>query len=290
MSAKAAVTAAMALRSATALQKFSAYAAMRDNNPLYFGNDGDVSVMFDTVRNCLVVDGEGQGVDIKSPCVKDRIGLVEKFEKLPALNASAAYTVNNQFEILGTNASNDDVTVGVEGGIICETDGGGNDQVIVLPHLTAGLSAWTGITWGTDRAVRYDAVIGTGAAITNAIIWCGLKQTNVQVIGTDDDQAFFEYSSAIGANWLTIASNNNVDVQTDTGVVVATDTVYHFTIDIAATTRVARFFINGVLVTTSAALADTHDLIPYIGVMDLAGAARHIHILECSISRNVGVV
>jgi hypothetical protein len=288
MSAKAAVTAAMALRPATAVQKFSAYAAMRDNDPLYFGNDGDVSATFSTTRNCLVIDGEGQGIDVKSPLVKDRQQLVEKFEKLPQLNASAAYTVNNQFEILGTNASDGDVTRGPEGGIICETDGGGNDQVIVLPHLVAGLSAWTGLTWGTDRSVRYDAVIGTGAAITDCIIWCGLKLTNTQVIATDNNQAFFEYSSAIGANWQTVYSIGGTDTQGDSAVVVAINTVYHFTIDISAL-RVARFFIDGVLVATSTALTDVTDLIPYIGVMDLGAAARHIHILQCSISRTIGV-
>src|SRR5688572_8631783 len=65
----------------------------------------------------------------------------------PALNAVIALDENSNaaahlaanvadpdFEILGNNATTDDVTFYAEGGIKIETDGGGTDAVIVLPH------------------------------------------------------------------------------------------------------------------------------------------------------------
>jgi hypothetical protein len=71
-------------------------------------------------------------------------------------------------------------------------------------------------------------------------------------------------------------------------VVVAVDTEYHLRIVIDED-RIAKCYINGVLVRTTAALTDTTDLKPYIGVAaDGAGAAKHMYIFSQSIGRVIG--
>jgi len=189
------------------------------------------------------------------------------------------------FEILGGNASSDDVTFNVEGGIKIETDGGGTDSVIVLPHLDANQSAWAQVTWGTDQETEWQAHIKTGSAITAQVIWAGLKLTNTDVTATDNDQVFFRFAPSVNSGkWQAIYSIAGTDSANDSGVTVAASTEYVFTITIDSG-RIARFYINGVLVLTSTALADTTDLIPYIGILESAAAAKHMLIFGQAISR-----
>lgn len=191
------------------------------------------------------------------------------------------------FEVLGTNASSDDVTYYAEGGITIETDGANNDQVIVLPHLTANISPWTGVTWGTDKETKWEAVIRT-SAITAATIWAGLKLTNTSVTATDDDQAFFRYAAGTNSGkWQAVSSIGGTDDAADSGVTVAEDTTYRLTIVIDSA-RKASFYINNVLVKTSAALTNAVDLIPYIGIQANGAAAKKMHIMGQAISRVVG--
>ena len=121
------------------------------------------------------------------------------------------------------------------------------------------------------------------------IIWAGLKLTNTPVTTTDANQAFFRYEEGvIAGNWQAIDSISNTDNAVDSGVVVAINTDYHLVIDIDSA-RVARFFIDGVLVSTSAALTSAIDMIPYIGVMVQAGGAAGAKTLTVrgqAISRN----
>lgn len=193
------------------------------------------------------------------------------------------------FEVLGTNASSDDVTYYAEGGIKFETDGADGDGVILLPHLDTNQSAWSQVTWGSDQQTEWECHIKTGSSIANTIIWAGLKLTNTATTATDADQAFFRYEDDVNDGaWEAVSSIGGTDDEHDTGVTVAADTEYHLriTIDIL---RVARFYINGVLVETSAALTTAKDFIPYIGVeADGAGAAKHIYIFSQNISRKIG--
>ena len=63
------------------------------------------------------------------------------------------------------------------------------------------------------------------------------------------------------------------DTTTNTTVTVAAATSYHFKIAVDSD-RIARLYINGVLAATStAALKANIDLIPYIGVHTITGAA-----------------
>jgi hypothetical protein len=189
------------------------------------------------------------------------------------------------FEILGSNASSDDVTFNAEGGIKIETDGGGTDSVIILPHLDANQSAWTQVTWGTDQETEWECHIKTGSAITAQVIWAGLKLTNTSVTATDNDQAFFRYAPATNSGkWQAVYSIGGTDTEGDAGVTVAADTEYHLKIAIDSS-RLARFYINGALVSTSTALTTATDLINYVGILESAAAAKHFYIYGQTISR-----
>ena len=83
-----------------------------------------------------------------------------------------------------------------------------------------------------------------------------------------------------------MSSNNDSDTSTDTGV-PAKVAKTHLAITIDAD-RVARFYIDGNLVETTAALADTHDLIPYIGVHANTTGGKAIHVHGQAISRVIG--
>jgi len=204
--------------------------------------------------------------------------------ELDTMNAT-----DKDFEILGTNASADDVTYNSEGGLKLQTDGADGDEIILLPHLNTSQSPWTGVTWGSDKEVIWEAHITTGSDITNEIIWAGLKLTNVEPTATDADQAFFRYENAVNiGKWEAIFSIGGTDTVTATSVTVAADTEYHFKIVIDFS-RIPKFYINGVLEKTGTALTDTKDFIPYIGVAnDGTGAAKDITVYGQSISRKVG--
>lgn len=243
---------------------------------------------------------------------RDRVELHEAFTTLPQLSAvtqapatdtytTAAFLANQKanhfWEVLGTNAVSSDVTLGVEGGCVLATHGANNDSTIILPHLTAGQSPWTTLTWGTDRSTRCEATIVTGSSVASVMIWFGLKATNTPVGGTDDNQAYFLFDTGAAASatyWHTWSSNNGTDTETAVTSTaagapgaVAASTKYHLVIDIDSS-RVARFYINGYLVPGATALKDTTDLIPYFGVKALTGAAKSATIYKLRAARNVG--
>ena len=210
----------------------------------------------------------------------------------PSINAdilSATEAVREiadpEFEVLGVGATSALSTFNVEGGITFTTAGANGDEMILVPHLDANQAAWGTVTWGTDRETRWECEIQSGANITAAIIWAGLKLTNTEVLVTDADQVFFRYEDDVNAGeWVAVDSIANTDVSTDTNIAVAVSTKYHLRIDIDAA-RIARMYINGILVRTTTALTAV-DLIPYIGVAcDGAGAAKALNIYGQTISR-----
>lgn len=214
-----------------------------------------------------------------------RYVLEEYFSKLPSVNASTAYSVNENFEILGTNASADDVTVSTtRAGILCETDGADNDQVIVLPHLTGGLSTWTGVRWGTENQVIWECAISTAASVAGVLIWAGLKLTNTPTIATDNDQVFFRFDADTDTYWNYTYSIGGTDTTTNTTVAPAASTIYKFRIEIDSS-RKAHFYINNSKVGVSTALTNDVDLIPYVGIQAVAAAAKSITIHYEKISR-----
>lgn len=211
----------------------------------------------------------------------------------PGLNADMASgteatreVADPDFEILGTNGTSALCTFNAEGGITLTTAGADGDQMILLPHLDTNQTAWTNVTWGTDRKTEWEAHIQSGGSIASSNVWAGLKLTNTSVTATDANQVFFRYEDDVnGGKWQAIYSIGGVDTETDTGIAAAADTMYYFKITIDSS-RIARMYINGTLVNTSTALTDAIDLIPYIGVEeDGASGAKHIHVYSQRISR-----
>lgn len=224
----------------------------------------------------------------------ERYELSSRFERLPQLNATIdqVYTVeaarasSQDFEILGTNASADDVTFSsTVAGIQLQTDGADNDQVIVLPHLDTNATAWSGIKWGTENQVIWECVLRTDASVADVTLYAGLKLTNTSVVATDADQAFFRFDGGVD-NWEATTSIAGTDSEVDTGVVVSASTNYYLRIEIDSA-RKAHYFINDKEVHVSGALTNDVDLIPYIGIHANTGAAKTVHLVKQKISRLV---
>ena len=224
----------------------------------------------------------------------DRYELVENFYKAPKINAdiqnaaeATRMIANSDFEILGNNGANADVTFSATvAGIQCQTDGGSGDQVIILPHLDAGQSAWTQVKWGTENQVIWQMLIRTGAAVTSVTEWHGLKLTNTETIATDDDQAYFRFDATDDTNWNAIYSIGGTDVSIDTGIAVTADTNYSLRIEIDAD-RKPHFYINDKEVGSGTALTNDVDLIPYNGVQDDSAAAREMVLSQQKMSRKI---
>jgi len=204
---------------------------------------------------------------------------------LQALSVSAEIA-DQLFEILGTNMTTALVTRNVEGGLTLTTAGGANDQAIIVPHLITDLSQWETVTWGTDKEVEWECWLKSGVSIASTIIWAGLKLTNTDVKVTDADQVFFRYEAGVNSGkWETVFSIGGTDTVADAGIAaVAVSTQYHLKITID-TLRIARMYVNDVLVATSTALTDTTDLKPYIGVR---GVSKAIDTYGQAISRIAG--
>lgn len=237
----------------------------------------------------------------------NRLELTDRFLQRPGINANAAApgtdTYNTaqmdlallksrNFEVLGTNATSALVTHSDGGGITCTTAGASADQIIIAPHLDTGISAWSVSKWNTADEISFDAVVKTGANITDAVIWAGFKLTNTSVTATDDNQCFFRFATATNSGkWQCVSSRAGTDVETDSGAAaVAVSTAYWLRVVVDGD-RKPHWYINGVEVATgtaAVALTDNIDLIPYVGVQASAVAAKAITIrgLACGKSFN----
>jgi len=280
---------------------------LADDVAMNIGTDSDTSLQFDSTRIVTKVTSTGVPFEIEQfQMAKDRIYLLEHFYQAPQLSAVtqapagdtyntatflANLNANRYFEVLGTNAVSADVTQYVEGGIAVATHGATNDSTIILPHLTATQSPWTKVTWGTDQQTAWGISFQTPAAVTNLVIWAGLKLTNTPTVATDAKQAFFIFDTAASSDatkFHTVYSINGTDTEAAVGSAVTAATNYHLVIKIDSS-RIARFYLNGTLVTTSTALDNTTDFIPYFGVKDLsAGSARTAYLFHETISRKSG--
>lgn len=236
----------------------------------------------------LVFDGTDYHCEaLCTPQGADRVVLREMWLRPPGLNAdiqnaaeAVREIVNADFELLGVNGVSANATINVEGGVSLSTAGAADDQNIVLPHLDASQSAWTKTTWGTDQVLDWTCSLITGSSITNVIIWAGLKLTNVPVVATDNDQVFFRYEDDVSSgDFKNIYSIGGTDTENTSSVTVAVSTRYDLRINIGSD-RIARMFINDILVRTSTALTNTTDLIPYFGIENDGGAGA-AKVLRC---------
>jgi len=236
------------------------------------------------VKDFLKVGGSMYDVFTNSA---ERYALVENFKQLPDANASVGVARNLDFEILGTNADIADFSWDtVRGGVKFVTGAADNDQVIVLPHLDAKQTAWTGVKFGTENQVVWEAMITAGDDVaTGVLYWAGLKLTNTPVIATDANQVFFRFSTDDSdTTFRCISSIAGTDTNADSGVTVTAGSEYKLRIEIDGD-RKAHFFINDKEVEQTAALTNDVDFIPYIGIQALSAAAEHVIVHYEKISR-----
>ena len=197
--------------------------------------------------------------------------LHEKLEILP----STAGTGNTALDIVGTSAANGTVAFATTGGVTLTTPAVANNQEITEPNTN---SVWGTVSLIADSGLVFETQIVTGANITAAIIWAGLKLTNTSTTATDDDQVFFRYQDTVnGGRFQVIDSNTGVDNANDSGVTVAVSTSYLLQIRID-NSRVPHYLINGELVYKGNALKVTTALKPFVGVQTTTTAAKAITI------------
>ena len=222
----------------------------------------------------------------------DRLYLEERFQRAPGVNADLASATeatrvpaNRDFEVVGTNSTSALCAFSTGGGVTLTTAGADEDDEVLTPHLDTEQTAWAIADWSTSDEVSFGTVMQTGALITDARIWAGMKLTLDNVIATDDDQCYFHYEdSNNGGRWNFVTSRAGTDTETDTGITVVLSTQYKLEIKIDAQ-RIPRGYINGVLVATAAALTADIDLIPYIGVSADATAVKAISVRKLWMSK-----
>jgi hypothetical protein len=215
---------------------------------------------------------------------QDRIELYEDFKKTPRLAAvldpstvdQAAlrlYTIANKDFILSDVAGTGSCALNVDGGVRLTTGGTANNGSAIIP-LTAinsvAASAWNTIEWEPEHEVHIEFKINL-PAITNLEVYCGLCLTNALDLTTDADQAVFSFVPASSANWKANTSIGGTDTAYDTGLAAAASTEYRLGIRISST-RVPRFYINGVKYATGAALTLGVNLLPMLKVKTTATA------------------
>jgi hypothetical protein len=203
-----------------------------------------------------------------------------------AYTTEVARAISTGFELLGTNAVTTCSTYSAtDAAMLLTTTAADNDQVILLPHLDSEYSPWTGVKWGTENQVIWEAQIMTTAVITPVLIWAGLKLTNTPVIATDADQVFFRFSTDdTDAGWVCESSIGGTDTATASGVTVAINTTYNFRIEIDSD-RKASFYINDVFIYRTTALTNDINLIPYIGLQQLGSGDSSLTLVNEKISR-----
>ena len=234
--------------------------------------------------------------------------LEEFFDRRPSINEDLDDTdteaefipANKHFEVKGTNKTSALVDWGgAYAGIRLTTAGANNDQIIILPHLNQLRdsqydTAWAGILWGTENQVEWECAITTDSSVADYSFWAGLKLTEVPAYADDDDKAYFLFCSdddhgalTTNANLHFVYSVGGTDYITDLGLAVAVSTTYRLRIEIDSDRKVS-VFVNdtqyglvtsataggatqSVSTTKSNTLTDNIDLIPYVGVQQMAG-------------------
>ena len=270
---------------------------LNDGVALTAGTGADATVSFVPARSAVVLGRAGvqmSGFNGLSDRYEDKWVAGQRGK--PGLNAdiqnsaeAVRMIADPFFEILGANATSGSTSYNSDGGIDLTTAGADGDEVILLPHLDANQSPWTGIACSTDVEQIWECKMRLGSNITNYIAWAGLKLTNTEVKATDDDQVYFRYEDDVASgNWEVVNSIGGTDVSTDTGVAAAVDQAVYLMLVFAAD-RTVKCYLNGALVHTTAALTDGVTVIPYIGVAaDGAAAAKVLTVYGQARSRIAG--
>lgn len=280
---------------------------------------GSSTTAFD-VNNILTVDTTNERVTIDGDFIvtksfseaPERYTLKESFEQKPGLNASVGIAYNRNFEITGTNASDDDITwnAGAVAGLFIQTDGASGDDIIVQPHTDANQSAWYNIGWNTSKSLIYEAYVQF-IDVTDMAFMSGLKITNAWDYGTDADQAYFYFATGDtvegATNTLTdntklhfIYSVAGTDYITDLELGVSANDKLRLKIEVdgsrqisiyvnevqygLATTSVAGGTTAATSTTKSATLTDDVELLPFTGISALAASAKSFGLIYKKLS------
>jgi len=249
-----------------------------------------------------------------------RYYLEENFLQRPGINGDidavstteVQRALNRNWEALGTNMTTALCTFATTGaGVLATTATADEDQAILTPHLDTAATAWAGTLWGTENSVHFETSLQI-PALDNQKVWTGLKLTNDQLVATDANQMFFKYQTDATnseaftdfTKWHFVHSIGGTDYISVLPITVATNTPYHFKIEVDSD-RKAAIFVNGIqynvtttagstggtAVTTgttkTAALSNDVDLIPYVGIEAGAAAAEAVNVHYVACSRNV---
>lgn len=236
---------------------------------------------------------------IPGASIHERYELFEPFEKAPGLQASLdpgtvnqaalrLYTVaNKSFAIEGTNAAA--TVLNADGGCLITTAGSDNDQGIIRPLEavnSVAASAWNTVEWEPEHEIRFETVIEL-AAITAIRVQAGFGLDPVNLdLTTDDDKAVLQFdpeNATSAANWTAHTSVGGTDAAADTTIPAEADKSVRLGIT-CSSTRVPRFYVNGTLVYTGAALTAGANLLPFVGIQALAAAAKTcaVRYVRCS--------
>ena len=250
------------------------FALSASTTAMIIGDAGNTDIVnIDTVSDKVRIEGDFEVTGTASFSSK-RYKLEEYFSKRPAVhatvqapltNADASHSdnddiivaraiANTNFEVLGTNASSEDITFSsTYAGLQLQTDGADNDQIIIAPHLDTDQTAWTGIKWGSENQTEWECAITTGDAVADYSFWAGLKLTNTANYQTDANQAYFLFATDDTQSGGILATNTKLhfvysvgddDYVTDLGITVATSTTYRLRIKFD-TERKLSIFVNG---------------------------------------------
>lgn len=218
---------------------------------------------------------------------KSRITYRKIWMRPPGLNADIQSTsesvnaiIDQEFELLGTNAVSTCATISTTGGCKLTTTTASSDSCIILPHLDASQSAWATTLWSSAKSASYETTVETDASVALMTIWAGFKLTNTPVVATDADQVFFRYQDTqSGGKWEFIVSVADTDytyaVPTTVVAAVAASTRYRLRIEIGADRR-PMGFINDKPISGGPfpALTSLTTLKPYFGVLTGTTAAK----------------
>lgn len=195
----------------------------------------------------------------------------------------AIFAANRHFEVAGTNMTAAGATHSASvGGLVLTSAGANNDQCILQPRTNpAAITRW-GTGFDTDQKPRWS--MGFSLPSVAAIsIKAALALTNAHNLTTDDDQVGLYFSTGTGGNFLGISSIAGTDATIDTGVTPAASTEYRIDFDILSS-RICEIWINGTKVARTKALTANKNLIPFISIQALTGAAKVIHVRPMAMS------
>ncbi len=225
----------------------------------------------------------------------------EDFRQLPILNASVVPTADNptlpqmalrfranrDWEIAGTNAVDTSAIFSDGGGMTLTTAGASGDQVILRAQQDTNQTAVAAAKFNTVDQSAFLVVLKTGASVADVTVWAGLKLTDTGVQATDNDQAYFRYNAAEAeGKWQAVVSRSGVDetVAALGEEAVTASTAYELCVALDREGR-ARFYVNGELLHTSAALTENVDLRPSLGVQAGAAAPKSVTVRGLAVSK-----